>query len=153
LGDLGIVTVEDLARADHHQLAQVFGPTIGPHLRVLGLGGDDSPIVDEPHVARGRSKEETFTTDVTEAPVIAAHIQRLARDVTAEVVAGGRRVTHVAVKVRTSTFFTRTKISKLPVPTEDPDVVAATAIAVLERFGELRPIRLLGVRVVLEMPG
>ena len=66
LGELGIVTVEDLARADHEQLARSFGPTIGPHLRVLGLGGDDSPIVDEPHVARGRSKEETFTTDVAD---------------------------------------------------------------------------------------
>jgi len=153
LGELGIVTVEDLARSDHEHLARVFGPTIGPHLRMLGLGGDDSPIVDEPHVARGRSKEETFTIDVADAAAIAAHIERLARDVTAEVVAGGRRVTHVAVKVRTATFFTRTKISKLPGgATIDPDVVAAMASTVLARFGELRPVRLLGVRVVLEMP-
>jgi DNA polymerase-4 len=152
LGELGIVTVEDLARSDHHLLARSFGPTIGPHLRVLGLGGDDSPIVDEPHVARGRSKEETFTTDVTDAASVAAHVERLARDVTADVVAEGRRVTHVAVKVRTSTFFTRTKISKLPAPSTDPDEVALMAITVLARFGELRPVRLLGVRVVLEMP-
>ena len=34
-------------------------------------------------------------------------------------VAEGRRVTHVAVKVRTATFFTRTKISKLDEPTTD----------------------------------
>jgi len=152
LAELGIVTVEDLARADHEQLARRFGPTIGPHLRVLGLGGDDTPIVDEPHIARGRSKEETFTTDVVEPALIAAHVERLARDVTADVVAEGRRVTHVAVKVRTSNFFTRTKISKLPAPTTDPDDVAGMASTVLARFGELRPVRLLGVRVVLEMP-
>jgi DNA polymerase-4 len=152
LGDLGIVTVEDLARADHEQLARSFGPRIGPHLRVLGLGGDESPIVDEPYVARGRSKEETFTTDVSDHPQIAAHVQRLARELTAAVVADGRRVTHVAVKVRTATFFTRTKTSKLAAPTSEPDDVAATAVRVLERFGELRPVRLLGVRVVLEMP-
>jgi DNA polymerase-4 len=152
LGELGIVTVEDLARSDHEQLALSFGPTIGPHLRVLGLGGDDSPIVDEPHVARGRSREETFTTDVLEAASVAAHVDRLARDVTADVVAEGRRVTHVAVKVRTSTFFTRTKISKLQNPSTDPDEVAVMAMTVLSRFGELRPVRLLGVRVVLEMP-
>lgn len=152
LGELGIVTIEDLARSDHEQLARVFGPTIGPHLRVLGLGGDDSPIVDEPHVARGRSKEETFLTDVTDTGAVAAHVERLAREVTAEVVTGGRSVTHVAVKVRTSTFFTRTKISKLPTPTIDPDVVAAMALTVLARFGDLRPVRLLGVRVVLKMP-
>ena len=152
LAELGIVTVEDLARADHDELARHFGPTIGPHLRVLGLGGDDSPIVDEPHVARGRSKEETFTTDVAEPVTIASHVERLARDVTADVVGEGRRITHVAVKVRTANFFTRTKISKLPAATIDADEVAAMAQTVLGRFGELRPVRLLGVRVVLEMP-
>jgi DNA polymerase-4 len=152
LGELGIVTVEDLARSDHEQLARSFGPTIGPHLRVLGLGGDDSPIVDEPHVARGRSREQTFTTDVADAASISGHVERLAREVTAEVVADGRRVSHVAVKVRTSNFFTRTKISKLPAPSTDPNEVAVMAMTVLARFGELRPVRLLGVRVVLEMP-
>jgi DNA polymerase IV len=152
LGELGIVTVEDLARSDHHELARVFGPTIGPSLRVLGLGGDDSPIVDEPHIARGRSKEETFTTDITDPASISEHVTRLAREVTADVVAEGRRITHVAVKVRTSNFFTRTKISKLPAPTTDPDEVAAMAMTVLARFGDLRPVRLLGTRVVLEMP-
>ncbi|MEO7371182.1 MAG: DNA polymerase IV, partial [Ilumatobacteraceae bacterium] len=152
LGELGIVTVEDLARSDHEQLARTFGPTIGPHLRILGLGGDDSPIVDVPHVARGRSKEETFTTDVVDAAAIAAHVERLARDLTGEVVSDGRSISHVAVKVRTSTFFTRTRISKLPAPTTAPDDVVAMAMTVLARFGELRPVRLLGVRVVLQMP-
>jgi DNA polymerase-4 len=151
LGELGIVTVLDLARADHEHLARSFGPTIGPHLRVLGLGGGDDVIVDEPHVARGRSKEETFTVDVADPATVAAHVERLTRDVTASVVAEGRRVTHVAVKVRTATFFTRTKISKLPAPTNEPDEVVVTANAVLARFGELRPVRLLGVRVVLEV--
>ena len=52
--------------------------------------------------------------------------------------AEGRRVTHVAVKVRTPTFFTRTKISKLPEPTTDPAEVARLAHVVLGRF-ELDP--------------
>jgi DNA polymerase-4 len=130
LGDLGIVTVEDLARADHHELARNFGPTIGPHLRILGLGGDDSPIVGEPHVARGRSKEETFTTDVTEPAVIASHVERLARDVTADVVADGRAspTSRSRSARRTSS---RTKISKLPAPATDPDDVASMAMTVL----------------------
>ena len=119
LGELGIVTVEDLARADHELLARHFGPTIGPHLRILGLGGDDAPLVDEPHVAKGRSREETFTTDVADPAAMAEHVGRLAREVTESVVAEGRRVTHVAVKVRTATFCTRTKISKLPAPTTE----------------------------------
>jgi DNA polymerase-4 len=151
LDDAGIGTVAQLAGCDHHDLARRFGPTIGPWLRVLGLGGDRSPVVDEPRVARGRSKEETFTRDVVERAEMEMHVARLAREVTASVLAEGRRVTHVAVKVRTSTFFTRTKISKLPAPTTDADVVAERALVVFGRFELSRPVRLLGVRVVLEL--
>jgi DNA polymerase-4 len=153
LADLGVTTVEQLARADHGELARHFGPTIGPHLRILGLGGDDSPLVGEPWVAKSRSKEETFTRDVDGAAAIAAEVDRLAREVTASVVGEGRVVTHVAVKVRTATFWTRSKIAKLPDgPTADADVVATMAAVVLGRFGPLRPVRLLGVRVVLAPP-
>jgi DNA polymerase-4 len=67
-------------------------------------------------------------------------------------VAEGRRVTHVAVKVRTATFFTRTKISKLPEPTTDAAEVIRVARLVLDRFEVTRPVRLLGVRVVLAPP-
>ena len=71
---------------------------------------------------------------------------------TASVVAEGRRVTHVAVKVRTATFFTRTKISKLPAPTTDAVEVVRVARLVLDRFEINRPVRLLGVRVQLAPP-
>ncbi|HEX4982727.1 MAG TPA: DNA polymerase IV [Ilumatobacteraceae bacterium] len=152
LADSGIRTVVELARADHHQLARQFGPTIGPYLKILGLGGDDSPVVDEPHVPRSRSREETFEHDLTSRTEIDDHIARLGAEVAESVIAEGRRVTHVAVKVRTATFFTRTKIHKLPQPTTDPAEVARTALVVVERFELTRPVRLLGVRVVLEPP-
>ena len=152
LAEVGIHTVSELARADHHQLARQFGPTIGPYLRILGLGGDDSPVVDEPHVARSRSREVTFEHDLTSPREIEAHVVRLGAELTESVVAEGRLVTHVAVKVRTPTFFTRTKISKLPEPTSDPEEVTRVALIVLGRFELTRPVRLLGVRVVLDMP-
>ena len=82
LEEAGIRTVVELARADHDDLARRFGPAIGPHLRILGLGGDDAPVVDEPHVARSRSQEETFTRDVTDPAEIADHVARLAVEVT-----------------------------------------------------------------------
>jgi DNA polymerase-4 len=152
LGDLGITTVADLAAADHHELARRFGPTIGPHLRLLGLGGGDSPVVDEPHVPRSRSREVTFEQDLTDPTDVAANVVRLAEEVTASVADLGRRITHVAVKVRTATFFTRSKTGKLPEPTTSSAVVVDKALAVLTRFESGRPIRLLGVRVDLEDP-
>ena len=116
------------------------------------MGGGDSPVVDVAHVARSRSREVTFEHDISDRADIDAHLDRLAVEVTESVVAEGRRVTHVAVKVRTATFFTRTKISKLPAPTTDPADVTRMALTVLDRFELTRPIRLLGVRVMLELP-
>lgn len=158
LAEAGIETVGDLARADHNDLAGRFGPRIGPSLRVLGLGGDASPLVDEPWVPKSRSKEVTFTRDVVGDEAIAVEVDRLARDVTAEVTGGGFVVTHVAVKLRTPTFFTRTRISKVAAPTTDADEVAATAARVLTRFADVlgpddrdRPhaVRLIGVRLMI----
>jgi DNA polymerase-4 len=150
-----IVTVADLAHCDHEALARTFGPTIGPSLRVMGLGGDDSPVVDEPRTPKGRSREQTFEHDVTDRDEVAAHVVRLAEEVTASVADDlGRRITHVDVKLRTRTFFTRTRSGKLPEPTTDPAVVVAKALEVLARFEgwDGRPIRLAGVRVALEDP-
>jgi hypothetical protein len=95
---------------------------------------------------------EGMRLDVAGREAMAEHVARLAREVGGSVVAEGRRITHVAVKVRTASFWTRTKISKLPAPTTDLELVAARAVEVLDRFGELRPVRLLGVRVVLDEP-
>lgn len=152
LADLGIETVGQLARRDHEDLARHFGPRIGPHLRVLGLGGDESPLVDEPWVPRSRSHEVTYEHDLTDPERIAAEVAGLADRVTAEVVGEGRRITHVAVKLRTDTFFTTTRVSKVPEPTIDPAEVRRVAALVLARIDVRRPVRLLGVRADLEMP-
>ncbi len=76
----------------------------------------------------------------------------LAHRTLAEVVEQHRTVTRVAVTVRTATFFTRTRIRKLDVPTTDPGSVVTTALALLDLFELDRPVRLLGVRLELAMP-
>jgi DNA polymerase-4 len=79
-------------------------------------------------------------------------VTELARRALGDVVAAGRIVTRVAVTVRTATFYTRTKIRKLEAPTTEPDVITAAALRVLDLFDLDRPVRLLGVRLELEMP-
>jgi DNA polymerase IV len=75
----------------------------------------------------------------------------MARDLGRDVVADGRWVTHVAVKVRYRSFLTRIRSMKLRGgPTIDLDVIAAAASTVLAKFDLDRPVRLLGVRVDLE---
>jgi len=147
---LGIRTVAELAAADHRELASAFGPTIGPNLKLQGMGGHPGPVSAEPRVARGRSREVTYPRDLVDPEVIASEVAGLARELARSVVADGRRITHVAVKIRTSSFATSTKIAKLDDVSTDPDVVAARALVVLDRFTLDRPVRLLGVRVQLE---
>jgi DNA polymerase-4 len=152
LAEAKIMTVADLAAADLDDLAVRFGPTIGPHLGGLGRGGTDRSVTDEPWIPRSKSREETYPVDLTDRPLIDAAVEQMAVDLTREVAAEGRVVGRVAVKVRTASFYTRTKISKLPQPTTDPTEVAQTALAVLGRFELNRPVRLLGVRVELVPP-
>jgi DNA polymerase-4 len=150
LAELGIRTVAQLASADHRELAEAFGPTIGPNLKLTGMGGRPAPVSGAARIAKGRSREVTYPRDLTDRADIEREVADLARELARSVVADRRRVTHVAVKVRTATFYTRTKISKLPAATADPEVVAAKALEVLDRFPLDRAVRLLGVRVVLD---
>ena len=51
--------------------------------------------------------------------------------------------------VRNSSFFTESHITTLAAPTVDAAAVERAALALLDRFPLVRPVRLLGVRVEL----
>ena len=76
----------------------------------------------------------------------------LAAKVTAAVVAEGRWVRRVGIIVRYASFFTPTRVTTLPEPTQDPDEVARAAVGLLDRVDLHRPVRLLGVRAELVAP-
>ncbi|OBF81142.1 DNA polymerase IV [Mycobacterium sp. 852002-51163_SCH5372311] len=152
LAALGITTVWELAHSDAELLTSAFGARTGLSLLLLAKGGGDTDVSAEPWVPRSRSHVVTFPRDLTDRTEMDSAITELARRALEEVVAAGRIVTRVAVTVRTATFYTRTKIRKLAAPTTDPSVIIATALRVLDLFELDRPIRLLGVRLELEMP-
>jgi len=152
LSALGITTVADLAGTDATVLTAAFGPTTGLWILLLAKGGGDDTVSAQPWVPRSRSHVITFAHDLTDTDEIAAAVTDLARRTLAEVVEAHRTVTRVAVTVRTATFFTRTKIRKLPAPGTDAEVITATALGLLAQFDVDRPVRLLGVRLELEMP-
>jgi DNA polymerase IV len=149
LAELGLHTVADLAASDPVALAKRFGPTIGPAQGDLGRGEGSAEIVTTPWVPRSRGRETTFPVDLTERTAIEEQVLALARELTDEVVSAGRVVTRVAVKVRFASFFTQTRIRTLPEPTTDVAEIERAALVVLDRFEITRPVRLLGVRVIL----
>ena len=143
-----------LAHTDAELLTSTFGPRTGLWLLLLANGGGDDSVSSEPWVPRSRSHVVTFPHDLTDRAEMDSAVTELATRALREVVAEARIVTRVAVTVRTSTFYTRTKIRKLdaahrPTPTS----IVAAALRVLDLFELDRPVRLLGVRLELQMPG
>ncbi len=142
----GIRTVRELAGADPARLATVFGPTIGPWLVRIGGGVDDSPVYGGEYVARSRSREVTFQQDLEDWDDVRSETARVSRQVAADVLGDGRAVVRVVVKIRLSTFLTRTHGRTLPAPVSDADAIEAAA---LQAFGSFEPrgrVRLIGVR-------
>jgi DNA polymerase-4 len=121
-------------------------------LLLLANGGGDDTVSSEPWVPRSRSHVVTFPHDLTDRAEMDSAVVELAKRALDEVVAAARIVTRVAVTVRTATFYTRTKIRKLDEATTDADVIVAAALRVLDLFELDRPVRLLGVRLELQMP-
>jgi DNA polymerase-4 len=153
LDELGLHTIAQLAATPPEALVERFGPRQAAWLPVAAAGGGDTHITTEPWVARSRSHENTYAEDLSDLDEISREVGAMARALTAEVVADGREITHVAVKVRYTSFFTPTREMKLrDGPTTDPEVVELAALRLLTKFEWRRPVRLLGVRVNLAMP-
>jgi DNA polymerase IV len=152
LAALDISTVWQLAHTDAEVLTAAFGPRTGLWLLLLANGGGDDTVSAEPWVPRSRSHVVTFPHDLTDRDEIDSAVTELAQRTLSDVVAESRIVIRVAVTVRTATFYTRTKIRKLDNPTTDAEVIVAAALRVLDLFELDRPIRLLGVRLELQMP-
>ncbi|MEV0803091.1 DNA polymerase IV [Kribbella sp. NPDC050281] len=152
LNELGIVTVADLAAADVDVLRKRFGPNMGAWYAALGRGLGDTQVTDVPREPVSRSREETFAEDLVERAEVEEQLRRIAVEVTRDVVSEGRSIQRIWVKVRFISFYTPIKSRKLPEITQDPEVIAATALALLEKFELRRPIRLLGVRLEFAKP-
>lgn len=149
---IGIRTVADLAAAETDALVAAFGPASGAHLGRLGRGGGRDRPDDTPWVARAHGRETTYQADLATPDEVRAALAELAARVVDDVRKEGRAVQRVHLKVRFAPFFTFTKVRKLPEPTNDADVIAATAYALYLALDDQRPVRLLGVRGEMVAP-
>ena len=146
LGELGIVTVSDLATADVPAVAGRFGPSIGPWLVATARGLDSAEVSAAPYVPRSRGREVTFQSDIDDWDRVKAEVSQLAGQVTQDVEDEHRPAVRVVVKVRYRPFFTSTHGVPLAAPTADKAEIEAAALAALDKFTDRRPVRLLGVR-------
>ncbi|HEY3547223.1 MAG TPA: DNA polymerase IV [Propionicimonas sp.] len=148
---LGIFTVAELAAADEGQLVAEFGPAMGPWYRQLGRGEGATVVDDTPWVARGHSRETTFQQNLVERTEVENAARELLAQVLEDVVADGRPVVGLGLKVRYAPFVTRTFTRKIA-STFDRDVVLARAMELVGKIEPDRPVRLLGMRAEMAMP-
>ena len=152
LATIGIRTVHDLCFSDEADLVAEFGPNTGPHIRRIGLGTGRVTVDDTPWVARAHGHETTYQTNLVDPDETAAAVRTLADQVVVDIRAEHRACMRVHLKVRFAPFFTVTRVRKLPEPTYDAEVIAQTALDLLARLDDDRPIRLLGVRAEMVPP-
>ena len=152
LSSLGIDTVEQLATSDARLLAGEIGPTMGPWFHRLGRGVDTSPVDATPWVPRAHGREETFQEDLDDWAEVEAAVRRITRRVVVDIDREGRPAFRVGLKLRYRPFITISRSHKLPDPTNDPEVLAEAAAALLDRVEKDRPVRLLGVRLEMVPP-
>jgi DNA polymerase-4 len=152
LASLGIDTVGQLATSDARLLAAEIGPTMGPWFHRLGRGVDTSPVDATPWVPRAHGREETFQEDLDDWAEVEAAVRRITRRVVEDIDREGRPAFRVGLKLRYRPFITISRSHKLPAVTNDPDVLADAAAALLDRVEKDRPVRLLGVRLEMVPP-
>lgn len=151
LAKLGINTVAELAASNPQDLVPEFGPRMGPWYSQLGRGDGTSVVDDTPWVARGHSRETTFQQDLSDPAQVEDAVRELAVRVLEDVVAEGRPVIGLTLKVRYAPFLTTTQGKKIP-RTFDRNEILARALELAAGIESGRPIRLLGLRAEMAMP-
>ncbi len=152
LAALGIDTVAQLAASDVRVLAAELGPTMGPWYHRLGRGADSGRVDATPWVPRAHGREETYQADLEDWDRVAEEVRALTRRVVADIDREGRPAARVGIKVRFVPFVTVSRSLTLPAPTNDPEVLAAAAVSLLDRVERDRAVRLLGVRLEMTEP-
>ena len=151
LATLGIHTVAELAASDPQSLVPEFGPKMGPWYAQLGRGDGSSTVDDTPWIAHGHSRETTFQRDLTDSAQVDDAVRQLTARVLEDVVADGRPVVGLTLKVRYAPFVTKTHARKIP-ETFDRNEILSRALDLAAGIEPGRPIRLLGLRAEMPMP-
>lgn len=143
---LGLVTVAEAQAAGEHRLVRALGERAGAwlHRRVHGV---DPSVVEPRESQKSVSREETFATNLSGEEPLNRELLRLAVRVSADLRQQGLETRTVTVKLRDSSFTTRTAQRSLDVAVTGEQAVFTVARALLRKLrrGQSGPVRLLGI--------
>jgi DNA polymerase IV len=146
LAELGFPTLGDLQRAPVELLQARFGERYGRELHRRAHLHDESPV-ETTRVAKSRSNETTFDTDVDDHAELEAVLRRLAKGLAEGLQRKGTRGRTIAIKVRLDDWTTVTRARTIDRHVDDEATITEVALELLREYAPPRPVRLLGVRV------
>ncbi len=146
LGGLGIQTVGQLQAAAPELLGQRFGERMAGEMLARAHFFDESPV--EPvRIAKSRSSEITFPTDVAELSTLEQALAGMASELAEGLRTRSRRARTIAIKVRLDDWTTVTRARTIDSFTDSAESIRSVALELLRAYAPPRPVRLLGVRV------
>jgi DNA polymerase-4 len=143
LAGLGLTRIGQLQSLSDRAARAMLGAE-GPSLVRRALGEDDR-IITVPSAAKSISAETTFGTDIAERAELERHLWRLTERLASRLKAQGFAASGVVLKLKTTTFASRTRALRLRHPTALTDTLfeAARALLVVEADGTR--FRLIGI--------
>ncbi|MEF8976020.1 MAG: DNA polymerase IV [Halapricum sp.] len=144
LREMGIETAEDLAAADPDRLADRFGER-GLEIYRFARGEDAREVTprDDP---KSFSRESAFPETIEDPERVRERVRTLADAVAERAAREGALYQTVGIKIVTPPYDVNTRARSLSGPVDDPGLVEAIALDLLEEFDEAR-VRKVGVRV------
>lgn len=146
LREMGISTVGDIQAAPADALVERFGARMGRWLKARADFRDSSPV-ESSRVAKSRSSETTFDTDVEDLEALRATVRRLAAEVCEALQRKETRGRTIGIKLRYDDWTNITRDRSIDEFTNETKRVTAVALDLLDRNVPARPVRLIGVRV------
>jgi DNA polymerase-4 len=146
LAEMGYPTLGDLQRAAVAELQERFGERYGMDLHRRAHLHDDSPVVTT-RVAKSRSNETTFDTDIDDHAQLEAILRRMGRELAEGLQRKDTRGRTIGIKVRLDDWTTVTRARSLDRYINDEATIVEVALELLRAYAPPRPVRLLGVRV------
>ena len=142
---LGVRTIGDLQAYPAEELVRRFGHSHGQGLHERAHFRDESPVARGE--AKSRSVETTFDYDIASIDELERVLDEQSHRLGTELRERSVRGRTIGIKVRLDDWTTVTRVHTIDAPTNDPELIAATARTLLRAYAPPRPVRLLGVKV------
>jgi DNA polymerase-4 len=146
LAALGLTTLDALAAAPEHVLAERFGPNLGRDLQRRARFEHDGVVGAERKVV-SESRERTFDVDVSDFSQLTESLATMTRSLCDSLARNARSGRTIGIKVRLDDWTTVTRARSIAEPTDSYERVHEVALELLREYAPGRPVRLLGVRV------